>query len=233
MLTIAIVDDEIKTTRQLKDCLLAYAKKHGVKFAIHCFENGSLFLDSHFQFDIVFIDIVMPGIDGIHTAKRFREYDRTAVIIFVTAMLQCAINGYEVSALDFVVKPIDPVSFEHKIRKAINATQKNETIVSVLSSGQINRFSANSILYIEVLGHKLYYYTDFGVVTEWEKLTTAQEKLPVRFLRPNQSFLVNPKHIAAVNGNTCRMNDGTDIQISRLRKVQFMEELTKWIGENS
>ena len=115
---IAIVEDTKIHVKQLESHLDRYQQEEGETFEVFTFSDGLKFLDSIKQgYDIIFMDINMPYIDGMETAKRLREIDRYACLIFITELSQYAISGYEVAAFDFVVKPVSYEMFRPKSSK--------------------------------------------------------------------------------------------------------------------
>lgn len=109
ILKIAIVEDD-KTQQENNISLLKkYAEQHNAVFSFFVFDNAFLFLQDFKQgtYDIVFMDINMPGINGLDAAKEMRQIDGAISLIFVTAFAQFAIRGYEVDAYDFIVKPVN------------------------------------------------------------------------------------------------------------------------------
>ena len=110
MLLIAIVDDDPKDAAQLKECVEAYCKTNDHAAMIHVFSDGLELIRSPENHDIVFLDIQMGKLDGLETARFIRKINRENILIFVTNMAQFAIKGYEVDALDFILKPASMAS---------------------------------------------------------------------------------------------------------------------------
>lgn len=119
MIKIAIAEDEKKEAEKLESYIRRYGAEHGENYNVSVFTNGIDFVSSAEPFHIVFLDIDMPLMGGLDAAKKLREADKSACIIFVTNLAQYAVKGYEVDAMDFVVKPIDYPSFESKFKKAL------------------------------------------------------------------------------------------------------------------
>ena len=109
---IAIVDDESTAASLLEGCLHQYAEETGTAMQWEQFPDAEAFLksDTH-AFDIVFMDIDMPGRNGIEASRALRERNQSIVLLFVTNLAQYAIAGYEVDALDYILKPINYFSF--------------------------------------------------------------------------------------------------------------------------
>lgn len=107
MIHIAIVEDVKAEADLLQGCLEQYRQDNHIVFQLHFFPDADTFLqtDTH-TFDIVFMDVDMPGRNGIEASRVLRETNKTIVLLFVTNLAQYAIAGYEVDALDYILKPI-------------------------------------------------------------------------------------------------------------------------------
>ena len=104
---IAIVDDSRKDAERLKGYVEQFCAEQEEPVQIFVYRDGLDFLDEMKKnFDIVFMDVEMPHLDGIKTAKRMRETDESTVLVFITNMAQYAIHGYEVNAIEYMVKPV-------------------------------------------------------------------------------------------------------------------------------
>ena len=107
MLKIAIVEDERECQEALIEHLRKYEKEKNEAFIVRIFNDGIDILDDYSaDYDLIFLDIHMKYQDGMTTAKRIREVDADAQIVFITALAQYAIEGYKVNALDFILKPV-------------------------------------------------------------------------------------------------------------------------------
>jgi DNA-binding LytR/AlgR family response regulator len=123
MIKIAIVEDEIKEQENLLSCLKELQQQEMVSLETQTFSNASSFLEAYrHNFDIVFFDIEMDGLNGMDAAKELRQLDKSVIIIFVTNLAQMAVKGYEVEALDFIVKPIEKATFLLKMKRVLNRT---------------------------------------------------------------------------------------------------------------
>lgn len=106
MIRVSIVEDDIKSAESLLNHLERFSKEHCVEIQSEHFTGGFDFLSACDGFDIVFLDISLPGMNGIEIAKQLRRKDPAIIIIFVTQLSQFAREGYEVSALDYLIKPV-------------------------------------------------------------------------------------------------------------------------------
>jgi DNA-binding LytR/AlgR family response regulator len=232
MIRIAIVEDEETSVSILKKHLERFTIKTGCQFTILWFSNGLKFISDYKpNYDIVFMDIKMPHLDGIKTSQKLRELDKNVALIFITNMMQYAIRGYEVNALDFMLKPIKYYDFEMKLNKAMEYVKKHSDETVVIDIGDITKvIQLSEILYIEVLNHKLIYHTENGDYETYGQLKKIEDELKNKnFSRCNNCYLVNLRHIKEVYPSYLVVGQHK-IQISRRRKKELMEQLTNYLG---
>ena len=130
---VAIVDDELEMRQIMTDYVKRFGEEAGIELETVPFESGGQFLkDYKMIYDIIIFDIDMPGINGIDTARKLRETDTNVTIIFVTNIAQYAINGYEVDAVDYILKPVSYYDFSMKFHRTVaKAAQRKEHIIKV------------------------------------------------------------------------------------------------------
>lgn len=232
MLRCAIVEDSPRELEHLKECLARYSAERDIPLETTAFGDAASFLE-HYRadYDIVFMDIELPGINGMEAAHRLREIDRQVILIFVTNMAQFAVKGYEVDALDYIIKPAQYGPLSIKLDRAAQRWRAAAESVMVALPTGTQRLLLWEIYYIEVQGHKLTYHTEKGQLPGTGTLQDAEQRLHGKgFLRCNKCYLVNQKHIQTVTGSDVVLSNGEKLQISRLRKKEFMEELARSMG---
>ena len=128
MYHIAIVEDEEAFVTQLLEYLEQYQKEHEQNFKLSVFRDGSEILEGYQPiYDIILLDIEMPKINGMQAAEQIREQDADVTLMFITNIAGYAIRGYEVGALDFVMKPINYYTFAMKLTRVIKRTRQKAT----------------------------------------------------------------------------------------------------------
>lgn len=131
---IAIVEDEAVYTEQLRDYLRKYQTEFDRHLEVSCYDSGMNFIHSfRSQFDIILLDVAMPYIDGFETAQKIREQDSEVVLLFVTNQAQHAIRGYEVDAMDYILKPISYFAFSQRLNRAVSRVSRREEPCLVLN----------------------------------------------------------------------------------------------------
>ncbi len=157
MLRIAIVEDDPEDQNRLQQMLRQFSDTCQEKCAVTVFGGGAEFLGNYRpEYDLVLMDVEMPGMNGLDTARELRTLDASVILIFITNMAQYAIRGYEVDALDYVLKPVNYYSFElkmKKVRRILNEREGSSLVLFV--KGEMRRIPVKSILYVEIRDHNL------------------------------------------------------------------------------
>ena len=238
MIKIAIVEDNELDAQKVKDFILKCAQNSRgdtLDFNISIFDKGVDFINNFYpDFDIVFMDIEMPYLNGYETAKYLRSLDSDVALVFITALAKYAIKGYDVDALDFMVKPIEFDSFSNKFKKILAYVEKrkrdsNKQIILKQENG-FERVSLNDIFYVEVFGHNLIYYLKDRKISVRGQMNQI-EKLFIKnnFFRCYDSYLVNLSKIVEIKTNTVVVASGNELPVSRRKKKEFVEAFAKSI----
>ena len=232
MLSIAVVDDEKAFSTQLSRMLRRWGDEHGAELNITCFDDGIDIADNfQSRWDIIFLDIQMKLLDGLKTARAIRAHDSEVVLIFVTTMAQYAINGYEVDAFDYILKPLSYPQFEIRMNKAAREVEKKKkhSYVFLKKYSETVRVSTDDILYVEVVGHTLRYVTDGEIYEQRQTIGEAEKALAdLPFARCSLSFLVNLKRIDRVSRDSLFVG-GHELPISRNRKKEFLQIFSDYL----
>ena len=223
---VAIVEDENAAAERLEAYLNRFSEESGEKVAVKRFCDPVGLLNRYAGFDLVLMDIEMPNMDGMEGARRLREIDRNAKLIFVTNMAQYAAKGYEIDAMDFLVKPVAYSDFAFKMKRASNAVRIGRAReLTILLPGGMVRENANELVYVEVLGHRLtYHFMDHEVEARGSIGSVKETLKELNLLIPHNSYLINPKFIDRVQSYTVTVN-GVELPISRNRRKEFLQEL--------
>lgn len=229
---IAMVDDSLEDVNRLKAYLDRYGLETGTKHESQYFSDAESFLrGGPNRFDLVIMDIDMPGINGVDAARQLRQEGDDIVIIFVTNMPQYALAGYEVEAVDYVLKPLSYQDFALKMQKASRYVQRNRDVAIMLQTVDgVVSVKASEILYVESVLHYLVYHTVQG---DWKvrgSIAQAEKELvPLRFARCNSGFLVNLRHVQAIEKEDVLIG-GQRLKISRGKRLEFMNAFTRYLG---
>ena len=232
MIELAIVEDEDSYANQLEEFVKQYQAESGNYFKITRFTDGDEITNGYKgQFDIILMDIEMKLMDGMTAAEEIRRLDQEVVIMFITNMTNYAIRGYQVDALDYVLKPVSYFAFSQKLGRAISRMKKTATkIISIDMPSGVKKLDIDNIFYIESEGHNLNFYTTGGQFTIRAKIGDFDEQLSdYNFFRSNKGYLVNLKYVDGVENGSCLIA-GRSLLISRARKNDFMTALTDYMA---
>ena len=235
MLKIAICDDEKYYRDRIENLLKAYLQEHNLNAELVLFQSGESFISQQenlVKYDIVFLDINMNEMDGIETAMRIRRFYSSTYIIFVTAFIDYALEGYKVNAVRYIMKN----TLEISVRESMDAVLEKMIHLQVgfdFLQGRQNIYIDN-LLYVESKKHKaVFYYMDVSITHYeiYDKLDHIEEELSeYGFFRIHKSYLVNLKHIRKVNNYEAVLDTGESLPIPRRRFQAAKEAFAAYKG---
>ena len=228
MIRIAICDDENTCLARTKQMLENWSEGSNIEVDISCFENGDEVIakSTNRKFDIVFLDIMMPLLNGMDTAKELRSIDKAVKIIFLTSSPEFALQSYSVKATDYCLKPI---TFE-RIKEVMDdctlllcQEPKNVTLKTTVGYQKIY---IRDIEYIEAQNKRVFFYLRTGKTIEvTEPLYTFEKQLSENdgFFKCHRSYLVYIPNIAYFNTTVIETKSGRNIPIARGFAKNFQE----------
>ncbi|MBO4990119.1 MAG: response regulator transcription factor [Clostridia bacterium] len=233
MMNVAIVEDEENQAELLKSYVKRYGEEKNIDFHFFCFGDAMDFLHNYKAvYDIVFMDIEMPYLNGMNAAKELRKIDKEVCLIFVTNIARYAIKGYSVDATDYMIKPISYSTFSFRMERAVAvAMHNNKQDIVITSNRSYYRINVNDILYVESRGHKVVYHTASEEIESWETLQGAAEKLGKTFVSPRTGVFVNLRYVKSIQGDNISLGEGHDlIRIARDKKREFINTFTVFVS---
>lgn len=233
MINVAIVEDEVSEADLLASYLERFSETSEEKFNLFRFTDPVVFLTKYTgKFDIIFLDINMPYMNGMEAAKKLRAIDADVAIVFVTNMAKYAVNGYEVNAFDFLVKPVVYTNFVLKMRRILDYLNgRKDKKISVTTREGVACLSVAQLMYAEVMNHKLIYHLQGGrEVVAYGQLKKVEEMLrPFGFARCNSCYLVNLRHVKSVRDFTVVVGEDS-LSVSHAKKRDFLQALADYLG---
>lgn len=213
----AIVDDRAEDSGFVEKILNKWANERNISVKTQLFPSAESFL---FQFaeekdyDILLLDIEMPGMDGVTMAKQIRKINETVQIIFISGYSDYISEGYEVSALHYLLKPVREEKLMEVLDRALNKIEKNEGYLELKSSGELLRIPYHEIKYIDVYQN---YVTVHGKEEYSIKrsLSDIFKELDERFYRAGRSLAVNLDYVRRVSKTEIRLSDGAALPLPR------------------
>lgn len=230
MVRIAICDDEKVVCNMLMQKVTTQMKNKKEDFEIDCFANADELLQKNLIYDILLLDIQMPGQNGIELAKTLRKDGLNSALIFITALKEHVFDVFEVDALDYICKPINEMRLEKTLEKALQKIKTNEdNYLLIKTMNCCKAVKISNIFYCEVINRKIYLYTKDDVIVYYSKLADIIKQLDNRFVRCHRSYLVNMDYLIEYTNRQITLVNGLHVPISRLRYQEFMEAAMQYM----
>ena len=223
MLRFAVCDDETYMREELAARITGYMDGRGYGCQVDVFPGGRGLLESREPFDMVFLDIQMPGQDGMETARLLRERGYEGLLVFITVLEEYVFRSFEVQPFDYLLKPVEEEKLHRTMDRAVQKLQERSPRSLLVQMGTIRRILPFSeILYCEVIGRKIYLHRQGGEILEfYQRLDRLEQQLDARFFRCHRSYLVNLEHVCGYQGGQVQLTDGGRIPVSRLREQEL------------
>jgi len=233
-LKIAICDDNsqelakitsfIDAYRLEKNIMLIYKAFHSATELVSTMESGN--------YDILLLDILMPGLSGFQAAHEIREFDRVATIVFLTSSPDFAVDSYAVRAYDYILKPVSKEKLYRVLDELVSERQKPQEGLTVKAQKGLAFLPFSRLAFVEVMQKTLFFHLADGSVKEINStLATFEGKLLSRpeFIKVHRSYIVNLWHISEIGSKELITSTGQTVPISRLLygkvRAAYMEHL--------
>ena len=220
MIKIAFCDDDMEVLHQMNELLDRYRVERTEDITYAAFQSPFELLteiEKGIRPDILFLDVVMPGQNGMDVAKEIRQYDTNMKIIFLTSSPEFAVESYSVGAYFYQLKPIWEESFFRLMDAVlVECEKKKKNSLILRSKDGITRIDLQQLEYCEVLGRKLLFHLENGAVLESAGSLddlAGQLMQYSNFFRPHRSFLVNMEYIQNISSRSIKMVNDAEIPI--------------------
>ena len=220
MIKIAFCDDDMEVLHQMNELLDRYRVERNEDITYAAFQSPFELLteiEKGIRPDILFLDVVMPGQNGMDVAKEIRQYDTNMKIIFLTSSPEFAVESYSVGPYFYQLKPIWEESFFRLMDAVLAECEKKKKNSLILRSKDgITRINLQQLEYCEVLGRKLLFHLENGAVLESAGSLddlAGQLMQYSNFFRPHRSFLVNMEYIQNISSRSIKMVNDAEIPI--------------------
>ncbi len=231
---VAIIEDE----RVHRDLLVSFIEEWGSGKRIEIEEFGSaeefLFcFEGDNDFDVLFIDIQMSGMNGIELSRRVREKDRKIVIVFTTGISDYLQEGYEVEALNYLLKPLSKEKVFECLRK-VEERHEIERFVLVHTDDETVRMNIEDINFIEARAHKSIVGKTNDEILEVKESIAEMEKLLVGegFIKCHRSYLCRIGSIYKIDKTDIYFDNGSRIPVSRRMYPLVNKEFINYFRRN-
>lgn len=219
MIKIAICEDEKEQQDLLKTHINQIFKDLPIKYSLYTFNSGEELLKNYPKdIDIFLIDIQLNEINGMDTARKIRETDNKAEIIFITSLIEYALEGYEVRAYRYLIKPVKYDDLKMNILNCIKEIDIKNRHIIIKEQGNRIKLDISEITYIEVQKENITIHTLNKTYEIKGTMNNIEKEINCsRFYRCHKSFLVNLEHIKSIKQYIAVLENGEGVPISRYR----------------
>lgn len=243
MYRVAICDDQPQDAQRLRDMLQRFSPMSpGISLHADIYHDSQALLQTAAQrpYDLYFIDILMPGLNGLETARCLRQYQMRPVIIFLSSSPDFSLEAYRVRALNYLIKPITQEELNNALYEVVSlflaAPPRYQVILTADGLVSIHTYHLS---YVECFRHTILYHLGDGNTLTSRNMRVSFAKLTRTllekdgFLQPHRSYVVNPVHIAKMTAQEFFLLDESRIPISKLRLSEVKEQYLNYLSEHS
>lgn len=227
MLRFAIVEDEAVQARLLETLLTRWARRQEDAIQVSHYASAEAFLfewEEPAAYTALLLDIQMPGMDGMSLARKLRSHGEQAPILFITGDAGHMAEGYDVSALHYLLKPVDEAKLFACLDRVASQQAAPETFLLVDTPDGPCRIAQKDLLWAEALGHKVSLHMLQGEIHTTTPLTAIEAALsPEAFIRCHRAYIAGLRHIARLDKSSLHMDNGACLPISRRLHAQVMQ----------
>lgn len=219
MLDIAVVDDE----KAIRAHLCELIKKQMPESRIRAYATGRELLESGNQFDIVFLDIQMEGMNGIEAAKGLRERQEETVLIFITGLKEYVFDALDLYAFHYLLKPVDEKKFAEVLRRAAKEAGRKRGKRELFIKTRNLTIDQTDILYIESRGKKVEIHRTGGSIEFYAAIGALERQLGAEFYRCHRAYIVNMAYITEYGNDRIILTNGDQVYLAKKKYGEFVK----------
>ena len=215
---VAIVDDNNIDAEYVHSILNDWALDRQASVQMRRFSSAESFLFHYADdkdWDILLLDIEMGAMDGVSLAKKIRQENESVQIVFITGFADYIAEGYEVSALHYLMKPVKQDKLFAVLDRAVAAIQKTERVILLPVGGEMLRLPVGQVQYVEAFSHTVAIVTGIDTIQVKLPISEIEKLLGNGFVRCHRSYLVGLKHIARLSKTEVILDKGKTLPLSR------------------
>lgn len=234
MISIAVCDDELLECLNISAKIRTLMEEMQIPCSIEQFRSGGELLKALGRLDLIFLDILMDGMDGMETARKCRELAFEKMLVFLSSSPRYVWDAYDVEAFHYLVKPVEEEKLKNVLRRAAHRERELSGPYLVASKErQKRKIFLDAVLYFEIRGRQITVREGREFFTYYEKIGVLERQLQGKgFFRCHKSYLVNLKHVDAYNRQEVVLDNGEKIIIARRRYEEFCQEILSYMRKN-
>ena len=227
---VAIVDDSNIDAEYVQSILSTWAQDRQAGVQAKRFVSAENFLFHYADdkaWDILLLDIEMGAMDGVSLSKKIRQENELVQIVFITGFPDFMAEGYEVSALHYLMKPVAKEKLFAVLDKAAANLGKNEKHLAISFDRQTEIVPLSKITYIEAQKQYVVVHTDAQEYRMKASLADTEKELDEYFFKCQRSFIVNLRHVLRINNDFVVLKNGAEVPISRGMAQKIGKEIIR------
>lgn len=219
-LRIAVCDDAPALRLRCQQLIERWSMARGIPCQVSVYACAQTLLfetEGVYPFDLMLLDVEMPGMDGMALARRIRETDARVPLAFLTQHTHFVYEGYEVGALRYLLKPQMaeklPALLDELLRR--RAAAQEPAYLLIESEGEMHKLDPSQIIFVEARGHDTLVHLCGQVLRVRTSFSAFITTLPAGFAAAHRSYVVNLAHVERISRAQCRLSGGIDVPVSR------------------
>lgn len=234
MLRIAACDDDEKERLRIAELLGRYREEKNAPLHFDVYRSGVGLLEARGQipYDLLLLDILMPGLSGMDAAKEIRLTDRETKLIFLTSSPEFAVESYSVEAYSYLLKPVTSEKLFPLLDRLFSEQRQSEQVLTLMRPAGVMRIPFSKLSVLEVSNKKLRFHLQDGSVKEVNgALSELEETLLSReeFVKVHRSYLVNMSQIQSLSAGELTTYAGQRVPVSRLLQTRVRDRYMNYL----
>ena len=231
MIDIAICDDEAVIREQLHQ----FVKNNIPDSHVEIYATGEELLTTNQNFDLLFLDIQMEGLNGMETARTLRAKNKNTIIIFVTGSKEYVFEAFDVSAFHYLLKPLAEERFDEVLMRALEEVSRRKTQAKkqllIQTRNRNYNLDQSTIFYLESRGKKVEIHTQRETIAVYASISKLEEQLGSGFYRCHRGYLVNLAHIAEYRTDRIRLSNGEEVYLAKEKYQSFVKTYMRYLQD--
>ncbi len=231
-LSIAVCDDNETDLRYITDMVNAWAERRRLPVCVRTFPSSEAFLFHYSEnrdYDVLLLDVEMGDLNGVDLAKQIRVQNRRVQIVFITGYPDFIAEGYDVSALHYLMKPLNPEKLFCVLNRAASLCQEERPFLLISSERETSRIFFDDIYYAESEGHYMLIHTAQTQVRARMTVSKLLEKLDEGFYKCSRSFVVSLRHIQRITKSEVILENQVSLPLSRGQYDEINKRMIRYL----
>lgn len=233
LVNIVICENDKNDQEFVKDKVVEILDDLDIEYEIKVYNSGDDLLEGYDKYtDIILLDIQMDGLDGMETARKIREFDDNVEIIFITSFVEYALEGYEVNAYRYLLKPVKDENLMTSLINCLNDRNFVKRSIVIKEGDTRIKISLKDIMYIEVQGNDITVHTLKDTYRTKGTMSNFETEINSNmFVRCHKSYLVNLEYIKSIKRYTSILVNDEEVPLSRNKYKEIKDRFFEMIED--